>query len=170
MSEDDFSTRFLKKGRELYEQGDKAELLYCLHFCIINQVAIPPWLRTAFSDARYASIAYKIKSWDEVFGKPLKKGKRLATERRKMEIIGLLNKRIRDRHEAGEPLETLFREVGKDFGVGSTVAKELYYEMENDLAHTMNDEDTINRKWSMLPGKFKKTRKFPGRLQNKRKD
>lgn len=71
---------------------------------------------------------YEIKSWDEVFGRPLKKGKQLATERRNYNIGARLMYRVRERHRAGEKIDKgLFEAVGKEFDISGTTASELYY-------------------------------------------
>ena len=143
MSHDDYH-RFLEKGRKLYEAGDKGALLYYLDFCIRCHVPIPDWLRQAFLDARDAVETFKVKSWDDVFGKPLKKGKRLTTERRKRAIAVSIYVRVDELHKAGKPIDTeLFRAVGKEFGVGSTVAKQLYYKFKKDLEAPIGDDAVI---------------------------
>ena len=68
--------------KELYDQGDKTQILVGLHWCFIFHEPIPPWLEQAFQNAYGAKPEYKIKSWDEVFGRPLKKGIRPERERR----------------------------------------------------------------------------------------
>jgi len=144
---DDFNARILEKGRERYEAGDKSELLYCLHHCIENNYPIPEWLKQAFRSARYAVHMYKVKSWDDVFGKPLKKGKRLKTERKKMEIAEPLWARIRKLHDEGQPIgKPLFAAVGKEFGVSGTVASEIYYALRRESILLAAEDDIINRK------------------------
>jgi hypothetical protein len=161
ISPDEFSERFLAKGRELYEAGDKSEMLYCLSHCIRNDRPIPDWLKQAFENAQDDVRMYKVKSLDDVFGKPLAKGKRLTTERRKMEIAGQVFRRVRALHEAGKPIDkSLFSKVGREFGVGGTIASELYYEVGHALIET--EEDFINRK--PLPERKKKSRKSSGKI------
>jgi len=145
MSGDDFNERFLAKGRERYEAGDKSELLYCLSHCIRNAEPIPDWLKQAFESAYIDVVMRKFKSWDDVFGKPLKKGKRLETERRNMEIAFPIWHRIRKLHDAGRPIDkALFAKVGKEFGVSGTVAGELYYGLLHEFIES--EDDLINRK------------------------
>ena len=97
----------------------------------MGDVPIPPWLKQAFQNAYGAKSDGKIKSWDEVFGRPFKKGIRPARERRNRRIANDLYERVEERHSAGEPIDkSLFEAVGKDFGVGGTVASELYYEIK----------------------------------------
>jgi hypothetical protein len=89
MTKDEFDERFLGKGRELYEAGDKSELLNCLRYCVEGSRPIPDWLRSAFLDATHLVDSYQVRSWDDVFGRPVKKGRgdrRLAYERHKYTI------------------------------------------------------------------------------------
>ena len=57
---------------------------------------------------------------------------------------------------------SLFEAVGKEFGVGGTVASELYYEIRK-IDEAFWASLTRNRKTS---GKNKKTRKLPKKLKN----
>jgi hypothetical protein len=124
----------LEKEKERYEQGDKAQLLYWLNYCITNHKPMPAWLEEAFQKAYHAGQIYEIKSWDEVFGKPPKKGARQAIECRNMKISEPLFYRVRDRYVAGEPMdEGLFDRVGAEFGISGTVAKDLYYELMHEM-------------------------------------
>ena len=129
---------FLEQCRECYEGGDKAYLPYCLDYCMTNNRPIPPWLATAFRQACHKVHMHEVKSWDDVFGPPLKKGKRLATERRNMKIAGPLFDMVQERHNAGAAIgKPLFDAVGAEFGIGGTVASELYYEVLKEM--TMDD-------------------------------
>jgi hypothetical protein len=133
MNVDDFANRFLEKGRERYEAGDKSAILDCLQYCLMSNPApsIPAWLRKAFCDACAHVDARLVKSWDDVFGRPVPKGwsdRRLAQERRKAAVARDICVTVTDRNHAGEPIDDkLFASVGKKYGVGSTVAKEIYY-------------------------------------------
>ena len=87
------------------------------------------WAQEKLCDAVEKARDYKIKSWDEVFGRPMKKGKQLAAARRKdspaaAEVWRLINERRR----AGEKLDkALFEAVGKKVGIGgATVTEEIY--------------------------------------------
>jgi hypothetical protein len=145
MNNDDFEKRFLAKGKELYEQGDKAEILYCLSFCIRNRVPTPEWLRQAFGTAYHAAVMRNIKSWDEVFGKPLKKGKHLTKAKRDLMKGPIIASRVREQARAGKPIDKeLYNDVGKDCGSNGTDAEQLYSDLKKDMA-SMNDEAIINR-------------------------
>ena len=125
----------LEKGKKLYEQGDKDQILYWLSFCIKNHRPIPDWLEQAFLKAYHAGRMFEIKSWDDVFGKPLKKGKRLATERRNMKLTRLIFERVCDLQKAGKPIDQeLFAAVGKELSVSGSVVRDLYYALMHEIA------------------------------------
>ena len=122
--------------------GDKSELLYCLNHCVTNDLPVPDWLKQAFQKACSDVHAYKVKSWDDVFGKPLAKGKRLATERRNMEIADPIWRYVRKLQDEGEGIgKELFAAVGKEFGVSATVAEKIYYDLMRDSAEMAAEDD-----------------------------
>jgi hypothetical protein len=171
MTHDEFEERFLEKGRELYEAGDKSELLHCLDFCLMHNRPIPGWLRKAFLDAYNRVVRFReVKSWDDVFGRSAPKGwsdRRLAEWRFQASITPDIWDMVRDRHNAGEPLDDrLFASVGKHFGVGSTVVKEIYYDLAADALATEEEwmEAAINRTpLKSVSGKIKKKPEVSGK-------
>jgi hypothetical protein len=138
MTDHDDHDDYMDRLCELYEKGDKPAILLGLEYCINNNRPIPQWLATALRDAFRKVRMFEVKSWDDVFGRHLKKGKRLATERRNMQIAGPLFEMIRERHEAGTGIgRPLFNAVGAEFGISGTVASELYYEVIKELGGTI---------------------------------
>jgi hypothetical protein len=139
-----YDTLRLERARLQYEQGHKRQLLYSLDFCLTNNVEVPPWVKKGLSNAMDAAHYYRIKSWDDVFGVVLPKSKRLATEQRNMKISWDLFNRVRDLHEAGAAIdEDLFEKVGKEFGVGKTLASELYYTAGRDLTAEFEEDAAL---------------------------
>jgi hypothetical protein len=158
---DSFMVDVLARAKKQYDQGDKTQILECLNLCFVWHEPTPPWLEQAFANAYGAKSEGKIKSWDEVFGRPFKKGTQPAREYYKKRIVNDLYKRVVERHDggAGEPIDKkLFESVGKEFGVGGTVASELYYGDVTFLGLPIRPRK--------LPEKIKKPRKFPGKLKN----
>src|SRR4051812_31790816 len=94
-------SHYLDQMHERYKAGDQSVVVYGLHYCITNETPIPEWLATAFDQACDKVRTLEVKSWDDVFGRPLKKGKRLATERRNLKIESELVDAVSDRHAAG---------------------------------------------------------------------
>lgn len=77
---------FLEHQRARYEAGDKATIPYCINHCLVNNRPIPPWLATAFREAYEKVHRFEVKSWDDVFDRPLKKGMQIEKERKYMQI------------------------------------------------------------------------------------
>lgn len=120
----------LEENREHFERTrDGYCILQSLAICCSYSVVPPGWLARAFSDA-YGKVALaKVKSWDDAFGKPFPKGiqvKRLHLK--KMHATNVYF-RVQELHLAGEPIDVeLFEKVGKEYGLGKTLASEYYYE------------------------------------------
>jgi hypothetical protein len=119
-------------SHKLFEEGDKDRLLWFMNFCFVYRRPVPTWATKAFRAAYLKGVRFEIASWDEVFGRPLKKGKQLAAERRKAAIAErVLELVLRARHEEKpkKPInKELFESIGKKLGVGGTVAAEIYYQ------------------------------------------
>ena len=110
------------------------EALNCISDCFLTDNPVPKWAQEALINAVARAESFEIKSWDEVFGRPLEKGKQLAAKRRKSRLTKPIFERVRERHEAGEPIaKKLFESVGREFAVSSTVASEIYYEAVHDI-------------------------------------
>jgi hypothetical protein len=133
---DEYAAEFDHKMRTRFEGGDRTVILRYIDLCLRDKGAgaIPDWVLNEFYASMDRLYRREIKSWDEVFGHPLPKGKQLATERRKLKLAGLIWGKVYDRHEAGESItKALFNSVGKECGVSGTVAAEIYYELEKNF-------------------------------------
>jgi hypothetical protein len=120
-----------------FENGDKRALLDVIMACADKQLPLPAWATAAFHDAFWRSRKGKLKSWNEVFGKPYpgKTRKGTATESRSTEVWIEVN---RLHHFEGRTLdEGLFEYVGKKLGVGrkSTVSR-LYWRTDRRMRDT----------------------------------
>jgi hypothetical protein len=119
----------LEQARLRYEQGNKSELLRWMNWCFIANREVPSWIKEGISKAVNDADTYKIRTWNDVFGKPVPKGTHLKTARRNSEIEWDLFWRVCGLHKAGRPIdENLFEKVGKEFGIKKTLASKLYYE------------------------------------------
>jgi hypothetical protein len=93
----------LERYRRKYEAGGLSSLPAALGYCIDNYEPIPDWLRGAFRKARKRVWSHEVGSWDDVFGKPLKKGqqRRAAHRRAKItEALAACNGPARGRRES----------------------------------------------------------------------
>jgi hypothetical protein len=131
LREDGSDKEFAKKERntrEALDRGDKSALLWFFSWCFLNCHVVPKWAQEEFLAAHRKVYGYEVESWDEVFGRPLKKGMQRAAARRKTEKAQPIWERVTERHEAGEAIDKgLFDSVGKEFAVSGTIAAEIYY-------------------------------------------
>jgi hypothetical protein len=133
---------YLERYRWEYEAGDLDSVPMALLLCIINEELPPDWLRDAYSKAVDRVRSYEVGSWDDVFGKPLAKGKQLDVARRKSKIAHGVWSRVRHRTaidldddgKRDKIVKDLFEEVGKEFGIKGTVAAEIYYEHDREMS------------------------------------
>ena len=99
---------------------------------------IPIWAVSAISDACIKAFRGEIKSWDEVFGKPIPSGKHqrgVNTEAQKFDVYI----RVMQLKKAGHKINNdLFERVGKELRIGTvgraTTVKKLYSEVKRLLA------------------------------------
>jgi hypothetical protein len=69
----------LEQAERAYKAGNKSRILHGVVLCTafgLDRRQWPQWLDRAFNDAYEAGISGAIASWDEVFGRPIPKGKR----------------------------------------------------------------------------------------------
>jgi hypothetical protein len=122
---------FLEQLRKNYEQGDKAAIMHGLEHCLWHHTPIPPWLECALNSAITKVKYFEVKSWDDVLGRPIEKGKRIATAQRNLDIAFDLYERVCERHKAGAAIsKPLFEDVGAEFNISGTVASEIYYQVK----------------------------------------
>jgi hypothetical protein len=141
---DSYTAHQLEQARLRYAQGKKSELLYWLHYCVMNDREIPAWIKEGLFKALEAAHSYKIRSWNEVFGPPVPKGRRLKNARRNQEIAFNVFDRVQALHKAGQPIdENLFEEVGKEFGIKKTLASQLYYECGEEIREMIAEEEAL---------------------------
>jgi hypothetical protein len=103
------------------------EALNWIAFCLAIHDPIPDWTRKPFITAVNRVNSLEVRSFDDVFGHPLKKGKHLEPAQRRLRFSGLIFDRVRERRAAGEPItKDLLESVGEEFNVRGTVASEMY--------------------------------------------
>jgi hypothetical protein len=118
----------LKTERERFERGDKAALLGAVRICANHDLPLPSWASRAFIAAYDRVLRLDTGSWDDAFGRPYPKGKHLAAMKKKRLHRVPVKVAVDRAHKAGRAIdETLFSQVGKEFGLGITLVAELYY-------------------------------------------
>ena len=112
--------------KDSFESGDKSMLLLTVVLCLQAGLPVPNWAIKALVQAYNDVKGYKHASWDSVFGRPHPKGAKLQALQKHREIAAAIWERVRERQAAGEPTKwDLFDEVGEEFDVSATVAKEI---------------------------------------------
>lgn len=115
--------------KDSFESGDKSMLLLTVVLCLQAGLPVPNWAIKALVQAYNDVKGYKHASWDSVFGRPHPKGAKLQALQKHREIAAAIWERVRERQAAGEPTKwDLFDEVGEEFDVSATVAKDIYYQ------------------------------------------
>ena len=133
-----WSTFFDDNEREYHRGGEKQALIRTIATCSQFNVKLPAWARKAIVEA-YLSPP---KSWDDVFGRPIAKGKSVKAQRRRQKIAMQVIGRVRELHAQGqgEPIgSALFRKVGKEFRVSGGTVRDINYDKD-----TLGTFDLLN--------------------------
>jgi hypothetical protein len=121
--------QFLDDFRRRESEGDDKAVLDALALCLEFDLIVPEWLARTFF-ARYEKVRdFEAGSWDEVFGRPHKKGIHLERAKRKIELCMPVLERVKEivENESVAIGAGLFERVGREFGISKTVCEELYY-------------------------------------------
>jgi len=120
--------RTFEEAERDYRAGKKEALIEAIAVCALMDVALPTWVREAIIAACLES---KPQSWDDVFGRPLAKGKSAAAKQRRNSIAMGVIGRVRELNSKGEPIgPALFRKVGKEFGASGGTVSNIYYDKQ----------------------------------------
>jgi hypothetical protein len=120
----------LERLRQKFIDGDKAALLEAMYYWMWNYEhdSMPRWLFNHFLNAYEAVRQAQAKSWDDVFGEPWPKGRHVESLGYRYRISHPLYELVERAREAGTPVDDrLFEEVGAQFDVKKTIAKQIYY-------------------------------------------
>src|SRR5262249_25742418 len=114
ISEGKYETEYWEKMlKRTFEAGDKAVLLDTMYWCLELRRLIPEWARIAFADAYEAAEQFKIRSWEEVFGRPVPKGTHLKPRKRDAALPSIIFEHVEALKRAGRKVDKkdLFKEV-----------------------------------------------------------
>jgi hypothetical protein len=135
--DDQYLARCLKILKGKSEAGYKPALLMAVYQCVLMRKPLPEWLRQAFIRAYESAAAFDIKSWDEPFGQPQKKGAHLSARKdyARLRYPVALHVALR---APGESIDTgLFEKIGAALGIKKTKASDIYYEHGGKELHEM---------------------------------
>ena len=141
---DKYVAEILDILHERFDNGDKSALLYAIYHCLLMKRPLPEWLRLAFLHTYEAHARFEIRSWDEVFGRPVPKGTHLETEKQKAELRPLIILRVQALKTEGRPIDkNLFEEIGTELGISGSTAGDIYYdERSRELRKIIYSLDT----------------------------
>jgi hypothetical protein len=123
---DKYLAEILDILEERFNAGDKSALLDAIYHCLLMKRPLPEGLRTKFLHTYESRARFEIRSWDEVFGRPVPKSTHLEKERRNAEWRFRILERVR---ELAPPIDKgLFDQIGKELGISGTTVSEIYYD------------------------------------------
>ncbi|MFY9836162.1 MAG: hypothetical protein WAK55_06775 [Xanthobacteraceae bacterium] len=122
-----------------YRDGKKEPILGAIAFSLFCGAEIPTWARNAFINAYFHD---RPRSWDEAFGRPHPKGKKVASVRSRNETARRVFSRVRRLLAGGKVtgIEAALRQVGKDFGLSYESARAIWYDQEARRGYAMSME------------------------------
>jgi hypothetical protein len=125
---DNVTTYLEKMLKRDFESGNKSVLLDGLYVCLELRRPIPEWLQQAFLKVFESVERCEIRTWEQVFGKPVPRGTHLRPRKRDAELHLIIIEHVEALKRAGRKVDKdLFREVGKEWGINATRASEIYY-------------------------------------------
>jgi hypothetical protein len=130
ISEGKYVTEYYEKVlKRSFEAGDKSTLLWTIYACLDLGRPIPEWTRAAFLEAYEAADRFEIRSWEEVFGRPVPKSMHLQPNMRNAQLRWRVIERVQAlRAEAWKVNNDLFNQVAQDLKISSgALAREIYY-------------------------------------------
>ena len=117
----------LDSVRRAYETGERNKLMTALFVCCLFQIEIPAWARKAI----ILAFGSTPKTWDDVFGRPIPKGKSVTAHRRRQRMIEPVTKRVRELHASGKSIgPELFETVAEQFGSSASTIRDIFYDRE----------------------------------------
>jgi hypothetical protein len=128
---------FLETARQRFAEGDKTALLAAMHQCLLLNKPVPEWLRLAFVEAYQEATGFNIRSWDEVFGKPVESGAHLKARREYAGLRYAVAMGVAMRAPSQKIEKGLFESIGAELGISGTKASEIYYDHGGKDLHDM---------------------------------
>jgi len=114
------------------------DVLACVRICANHDLVMPEWLAFAFIRRYDAVLNCRALSWDDpaAFGKPYPEGKHLSALRKarvnRSAVWNMVNSILAANPERAID-KGLFEEVGKELGLGATLADKYYYQAKRRL-------------------------------------
>ena len=113
-------------------------ILRAMRYCLNFGLSVPDWLRDAFCSAVGMGDKAQIKSWDEAFGKPLRKGRHKSRAMRNDDLNIRAWYGVRH-HTDRFKMPKVFDLVGQKLGMGRSACADAYYSYERDLPQNVQN-------------------------------
>jgi hypothetical protein len=140
----------LVESEERLRNGDKTALLDVLFYYIVRRdraKRIPLWVTVKFFEAYAEVYDGHASSWDDVFGKPWRKRRRLDDLRARKSLVDPIIRCVEELREKQPVDERLFEAAAKRIGMGKRQVKEIYYAFRRGpLDSTAREHVTLNPK------------------------
>jgi hypothetical protein len=132
-----YRARSLKILKDKSEAGYKPAVLMAVYQCVLMRKPLPEWLCQAFIRTYESAAAFEIKSWDEAFGPPQKKGAHLGTRKNYARLrypvaLQVALRAPQERIDTG-----LFEKIGAALDIKKTKASDIYYKHGGKELHEM---------------------------------
>lgn len=122
----------LESLEKSFNDGNKLALMHAIRECANHELIMPTWVSNEYIKAFDTVNHFRAKSWDEVFGKPLRKNANLAALRKRDKYAVHIWNAVRASEQQGIAInDELFESIGKNFGLGLTLTKEFYSYFRN---------------------------------------
>lgn len=124
----------LKRLRGDFDAGDGIALMLAIRKCANHDLLMPEWVAAEYIKRFDLILNYEAASWDDVLGRPVPKGMHLDSLKKRRELKFKVYEAVLER--TGPTLnptdrppvdDGLFEAVGKELGIGKTLANEYYY-------------------------------------------
>jgi hypothetical protein len=83
---DKYLAEVLEILKEIFEGGGKWALLDAIYYCCLLKRPLPDWWRLKFLHTYEAHARFEIRSWDEVFDRPVPKSTHLKNRKAECRI------------------------------------------------------------------------------------
>ena len=125
----------LDKMRQQYEKGDRAKLISAIRHCGRNKIVMPDWVANEFIKKTDRWVNYGVEELGQALGVTWPTGAHLEAHKKKQRLKFKIYNEVMDQNLMNnQAINTkLFLKVGKKFHIGSTLAKDYYYEVQKIL-------------------------------------
>ena len=128
---EEVSRAMLEELRQRYQAGDKSKLVAAIRFCGNHKLIMPEWVVDAFFKATNSWYNYEVKELGEALDLAWPKGAHINALKKKRKNKYAVYNRVSEAHEHGETIDiNLFEQIGRELGIGRTLASEYYYEVK----------------------------------------